>query len=226
MEMSVSGCRLPRVSRRPSSTSRNSGSAAARSPLTFSRMLRLLIELSVFRCRLPRISRRPSSASRCSGAAAQRRRSQTRRREAGRRGSRVIPPAPRGTAAQPRHTYLGPAAPRRAYSRWRLCPRRACAWPGVAHLGARCSAHRGTRPCTGRSGRLRPPLGWCAATARGSGGGSTWRSRGRRMAHVRAVNCITPAQTSALQDKGLRARPALDACAATPGWTQAVRSIC
>ena len=36
--------------------------------------------------------------------------------------------------------------------------------------------------CTGRSGRLRPPLGSCAAIARGSVGGSTWRSRGTRTA--------------------------------------------
>ena len=36
MEVSVSGCRLPRVSRRTFSASRYSGSAAARSPLACS----------------------------------------------------------------------------------------------------------------------------------------------------------------------------------------------
>eukprot|EP00964_Phaeocystis_antarctica_P030523 scaffold17240_cov65-Phaeocystis_antarctica.AAC.1 len=54
----------------------------------------------------------------------------------------------------------------------------------VPALGAeaRRSAHRGTRPCTGRSGRPRPHLSSCAAIARGSARGSTWRSRSRRTA--------------------------------------------
>eukprot|EP00964_Phaeocystis_antarctica_P042747 scaffold24508_cov66-Phaeocystis_antarctica.AAC.8 len=69
----VSGCRLPRVSRRNSSASRYSGSAAARSPLTFNNSPpKLPMDVSVLGCRLPRVSRFTSSASRSSGSAAAR----------------------------------------------------------------------------------------------------------------------------------------------------------
>ena len=57
-----------------------------------------------------------------------------------------------------------------------------CARPEAVRSEARCSARHGTRPCTGRSGRLCPPSGPCAASARGSVRGPTWRSRGRRKA--------------------------------------------
>ena len=66
-----------------------------------------------------------------------------------------------------------------------------CARPGAVHSEARRSAHRGTRPCTGRSGRPRPPSGSCAAIARGSACGSTWRSRGTRRA-ARAGHRLHP----------------------------------
>eukprot|EP00964_Phaeocystis_antarctica_P121778 scaffold85445_cov66-Phaeocystis_antarctica.AAC.2 len=72
IEVSVSGCRSPRVSRRASSASRHSGSAAARSHLAFTSSLSLQMEVSVLGCRLPRVSRRASSASRHSGSAAAR----------------------------------------------------------------------------------------------------------------------------------------------------------
>ena len=69
MEASVSGCPLPRVARSPSTASRSSGSAAARSPLAHSSRPRMLMEASVSGCHLPRVSRRPYSASRYSGLA-------------------------------------------------------------------------------------------------------------------------------------------------------------
>ena len=57
--------------------------------------------------------------------------------------------------------------------------------------------HRGNGPCTGRSGRLRPPLGSCAASGRGSVCGPTWRSRGRRRAE-RAVRRLPSTADTAL----------------------------
>ena len=54
--------------------------------------------------------------------------------------------------------------------------------PGAVHSAARGSAHHGTCPCTGRSGRLRHTLGSCVAIPRRSGCGPTWRCRGRRTA--------------------------------------------
>eukprot|EP00964_Phaeocystis_antarctica_P078380 scaffold48758_cov61-Phaeocystis_antarctica.AAC.8 len=70
MAVSVSGCRSPSVSRIPSSASRSSGSAAARSPLAFNTRPRLPMEMSVLGCRSPSVSRNPSSASLDSGSAA------------------------------------------------------------------------------------------------------------------------------------------------------------
>eukprot|EP00964_Phaeocystis_antarctica_P064165 scaffold38576_cov64-Phaeocystis_antarctica.AAC.2 len=72
MELSVSGCRLPSVSRDTSSDSRISGSAAKRSPFSFNSRPRLLTEQSVCGCRLPSVSRADASASRRSGSAATR----------------------------------------------------------------------------------------------------------------------------------------------------------
>eukprot|EP00964_Phaeocystis_antarctica_P042743 scaffold24508_cov66-Phaeocystis_antarctica.AAC.4 len=72
MELSVSGCPMLSVARRPSRASRSSGSAAARSPLARNSTPRLLIELSVCGCRLPSASRRTSNASYISGSAASR----------------------------------------------------------------------------------------------------------------------------------------------------------
>eukprot|EP00964_Phaeocystis_antarctica_P089309 scaffold56948_cov61-Phaeocystis_antarctica.AAC.2 len=92
------------------------------------------MEPSVLGCRLPRVSRDTSNTSRHSGSA-----------------SPVLPPRPR-------------------------------ARPGAVHPEARCSARHGTRPCTDRSGRPRPPSGPCAASARGSVREPTWRCRGRRTA--------------------------------------------
>eukprot|EP00964_Phaeocystis_antarctica_P161600 scaffold133458_cov96-Phaeocystis_antarctica.AAC.2 len=70
--MSVFGCRLPRVSRHASSTSRPSGSASSYLPLATNSRLRRLMEKSVLGCRLPSVSRCTSSASRDSGSAAAR----------------------------------------------------------------------------------------------------------------------------------------------------------
>eukprot|EP00964_Phaeocystis_antarctica_P113378 scaffold77420_cov63-Phaeocystis_antarctica.AAC.3 len=72
MEISVCGCRSPRVSRHTFSASRSSGSAAARSPLACSSPPKLLMEVSVCGCRSPRVSRHTFSASRSSGSAAAR----------------------------------------------------------------------------------------------------------------------------------------------------------
>eukprot|EP00964_Phaeocystis_antarctica_P146416 scaffold112667_cov73-Phaeocystis_antarctica.AAC.4 len=64
---------------------------------------------------------------------------------------------------------------------------------------------RGTRPCTGRSGRLSPPLGPCAAIARGRLCGSTWRSRGRRTA-ARAGRRLHPPSTAGTSSPPLTCR--------------------
>ena len=60
---------------------------------------------------------------------------------------------------------------------------------------ARDSTHRGTRACTGRSGRPLPHLSLCAAIARGSARGSTGRSRSRRTAG-RAGRRLHPPSTA------------------------------
>eukprot|EP00964_Phaeocystis_antarctica_P031169 scaffold17644_cov54-Phaeocystis_antarctica.AAC.2 len=63
MELSVRGCRLPKISRFTSSTTCNSGSAAARSPLASNSRPRLPMEMIVFGCRLPYVSLATSSSS-------------------------------------------------------------------------------------------------------------------------------------------------------------------
>eukprot|EP00964_Phaeocystis_antarctica_P076559 scaffold47344_cov62-Phaeocystis_antarctica.AAC.4 len=84
MQAIVRGCRPPRVGRSPSSSSRSSGSAAARSPLPSNSRPRLPMEASLTRAspgwptepqkrwRLLSVSRDISSASRSSGSAAAR----------------------------------------------------------------------------------------------------------------------------------------------------------
>eukprot|EP00964_Phaeocystis_antarctica_P014992 scaffold8276_cov62-Phaeocystis_antarctica.AAC.11 len=176
MEPSVFGCRLPRVSRSTSSASRSSGSAAATCSDADCRASRAALpaprgtaaQRRQGRPFPPFVCRGWRWRSACSGVDC--------------RASRGTPPAPRGTAAQPRSTCPGPAAAQREYPRWSVCSDQSRARPVAVPSAARGSARRGTRPCTGRSGRLRPALGSRAATARGSGCGPTWRSRGRRTA--------------------------------------------
>eukprot|EP00964_Phaeocystis_antarctica_P094786 scaffold61427_cov70-Phaeocystis_antarctica.AAC.3 len=78
---------------------------------------------------------------------------------------------------------------------------------GCAHSEALGSAHRGTRPCTGRIGRPRPRLGSCAAIARHSACAPTWLSRGRRTA-ARADRRPHPLSTAGTSSPQLPSRNA------------------
>ena len=107
-------------------------------------------------------------------------------------------------------------------------PGHSCARPGAVHSAARGSAHRGNGPCTGRSDRLRPLLGPCAAIARGSARGSIGRSRGRRTAG-RAGRRLHPPSTAGRSSPPppfeLRAK-ALCECECALCFVQAVLGLC
>eukprot|EP00964_Phaeocystis_antarctica_P146411 scaffold112666_cov71-Phaeocystis_antarctica.AAC.2 len=105
----------------------------------------------------------------------------------------------------PRVSRVTSSSSRHSGSASSLLPGQPCARPGAVRSEARCSAHRGTRPCTGRSSRLSPPLGPCAASARGRLCGSTWRSRGRRTA-ARAGRRLHPPSTAGTSSPPLTCR--------------------